>query len=240
MQALQAQLQQGLNRLEALSGRERTMLLVMVPVTLALLGELLVFDPARKLASDAIKQAEQQQIEIKGLTAVLAAKPVAAPLPGAEQLQRQRDALLEPIRAAKLISSRATQSIDWGTVVRASMTGRAGLALAQLKTLPAEVVYSSATTATTATTAAKPTTLPAVPAAAAAAPTDTPFTVYRHRAELTLKGDLASVLAYLQALQRVEGGLHWDRLQMGMEAYPLASVQLSLYTLSNRAETPFY
>ena len=249
---MQAKIEQLLNRLEALALRERVMLLVMVPLVLALLGEFFVFDPARKQTANAIRQAEQQQSEIKALATVLAAKPVAAPLPGADQLLRQRDALLVPISAARTIRAGATRGVDWGTVVRASATGKAGLGLAQLRTLPAEVVFAPS--------AFKP--LPVQPARPGAAAAGTPAapagpaagaamvsaavsaadgeSIYRHRAELTVKGDMGSLLAYLQALQRVEGGLHWDRLQLSMNAYPEATAQLSLFTLSNRVETPFY
>lgn len=254
---MQAKLQQLLNRLEALNLRERALLLVMVPVVLALLGEFLVFEPARKQAVAAIKQAERQQSEMKDLATVLAAKPAVAPLPGADQLMQQRDALLAPINAARIIKATATQGVDWGTVVRAGATGKSGLGLAQLRTLPAEVVFSASAFKPEAVQPARPGASAAGTAAAAAPARPAAGTamataggpgvpgaggesIYRHRAELTVKGDLTSLLGYLQALQRVEGGLHWDRLQLSMDAYPQATAQLSLFTLSNRAETPFY
>ena len=252
---MQAKLPQLLNRLEALNLRERALLLVMVPVVLALLGEFLVFEPARKQAVAAIKQAERQQSEMKDLATVLAAKPAVAPLPGADQLLQQRDALLAPINAARIIKATATQGVDWGTVVRAGATGKSGLGLAQLRTLPAEVVFAASGLKPEAVQPARPGGSAAGTAAAPARPASGTAmataggpgvpgaggeSIYRHRAELTVKGDLTSLLGYLQALQRVEGGLHWDRLQLSMDAYPQATAQLSLFTLSNRAETPFY
>ena len=237
---MQAKLQQLLNRLEALALRERVLLLVMVPVVLALLGEFLVFDPARKQAVAAIKQAERQQSEMKDLATVMAAQPAAAPLPGADQLLRQRDALLVTINAARVIKASATQGVDWGTVVRASATGKSGLGLTQLKTLPAEVVFSASAFKPVAVQPTRPGPATGTAMAPAGVPGAGGDSIYRHRAELTVKGDLASLLAYLQALQRVEGGLHWDRLKLSMDAYPQATAQLNLFTLSNRAETPFY
>ena len=64
-------------------------------------------------------------------------------------------------------------------------------------------------------------------------------TIYRHRADLTVTGQVGTLLAYLQTLQRVSGDLRWERLHLSVAAYPQASVQLSLQTLSSRAETPF-
>jgi hypothetical protein len=63
--------------------------------------------------------------------------------------------------------------------------------------------------------------------------------IYRHRAELTVAGNFGTLLGYLQTLQRLPGDLHWNSLQLDVAGYPQASVRLSLYTLSNRAETPF-
>jgi hypothetical protein len=227
---MQFKLLQWINRLETLSARERAMALLGAPLVLVMAGELLVFAPARSQAADATKQAERQQTELKSLSATLAAIPVAAPLPGADQLLRQRNELQGQIDAARAITGDAAQAVDWGTVVRATATGTPGLTLTQLKTMPAEVVFSPSMV--------KP------PTGAASRPAPPPQqlagdTIYRHRAELTVKGNVSALLGYLQTLQHVPGDLRWERLQLSVVAYPQASVQLNLQTLSNRAETPF-
>jgi len=71
---------QMLNRLEALSLRERLMVLLGAPLVLVVAGELLVFGPVGKEAAEAQKQADGQQDELKALSAVLAAQPAVAPL----------------------------------------------------------------------------------------------------------------------------------------------------------------
>ena len=229
---MQVKLLQWINRLEVLSARERAMALIGAPLVLVMAGELLVFAPARSQAADAQKQVDRQQIELKSLSAALAALPVVAPLPGADQLLRQRDELQGQIDAARTIMAHVDQSIDWGTVVRATATGTPGLTLTQLKTLPAEVVFSPAMVKPAAGAASRP---------AAAAPPQAAggSTIYRHRAELTVKGNVGTLLGYLQTLQHVPGDLRWERLQLSVATYPQASVQLSLQTLSSRAETPF-
>jgi len=231
------------NRLEALSLRERAMVVLGAPLVLVVVGELLVFGPAGKQVAEAQKQAELQQGELKALSAVLAAQPAVAPLPGADQLLSQRNELQGQIDAARAITASVNQSVDWGTVVRATVSGTPGLTLTQLKTMPAELVFAPSMV--------KPATAPAArPAAAAAgaeASTSAPARpaaagetmIYRHRAELTVKGNFGTLVGYLQTLQRVPGDLRWDRLQLSVAAYPQGSVQLSLHTLSNRAETPF-
>ena len=57
--------------------------------------------------------------------------------------------------------------------------------------------------------------------------------------ENTVTGNFGTLLGYLQTLQRVPGDLHWNRLQLSAAGYPQASIQLTLYTLSNRPDTPF-
>lgn len=224
-----------LNRLQGLSLREQLMIVLGVPLVLVVAGEFLVFDPARKQTEAAQKQGELLQNEVKALGATLAALPVVTPLPGADQLQKQRDDLQGQINAARNLTASVSQGIDWGTVVRATVEGTPGLTLTGLKTLPPEQVVLP----TMAKAGAAPGAKPGASNAPGIAPTVAGETLYRHRAELSIKGQFGALMNYLQALQRVPGDLHWDRLQLSVADYPQASVQLTLYTLSNRAQTPF-
>src|SRR4051794_39039658 len=131
---MQAKWLQMLNRLEDLSGRERLMILVGVPLVLVVLGEFAFFGPARGLAAAAQKQAELQRGELKALGSALAAQPAAAPLAGADQLRKQRDDLQGQIEAARALTKGVSRNVDWGTVVRATVSGTKGLTLTQLKT----------------------------------------------------------------------------------------------------------
>ena len=63
--------------------------------------------------------------------------------------------------------------------------------------------------------------------------------IYRHQAELTVAGNIGTLLGYLQTLQGMPGDLRLQKLQFTVAAYPQASIQLTLQTLSGRAETPF-
>lgn len=252
---MQARVLQWLNRLEALSLRERVMLLVGAPLALVVAGELLVFGPAGKQATEARKQIERQTAELKALEVALAAQPMAAPQASADQLIRQRDELLAQIEAARVIMAAIERGVDWGTVVRATVAGTPGLTLTQLKTLPAELVFEPSMVKPVALVSARAGAAPAganakapatgargassIAAAPASRSAATGESIYRHRAELTVKGNFATLLGYLQTLQRLPGDLRWDRLQLTVAAYPQASIQLSLHTLSNRPETPF-
>ena len=256
---MKASILQTLAKLQALSLREQLMVILGLPLLLVVLSEQFWFGPSRTLAADALKQSTRQQAEFKELSAALAARPAVAPLPAADQLERQRDEMLARIEAVRRYDGSSGDAVAWGSVVRATAEGTPGLKLTQLRTLKAEVVYSPAMAlAATAATAAKarPGAAPAAAAAsgaaaaasgaaaaasgaAASAAAATPVTVYRHRAELTITGDFAALLACLQSLRSVPGDLRWDRLALNVAAYPQASVQLGLHTLSNSPDTPF-
>ncbi len=266
---MQAKLQPLFNRLELLTLRERLLLLVGLPLLLVVVCELLVFEPARKAAAAAAKETELKGKELAALQATLAAQPAVPTLPEPDQLMRQRNELLAQIEAAQGVVARVSRPVDWGTVVRASVSGAAGLELTLLRALPAELVIdaakvqtpaqaaSAAKAAALSKTSAQPaprgSPLQQVKAAAASASAGvTPSAVagvvvanavggaiYRHRAELSVTGPFPAVLSYLQVLQRVAGDLRWDKMQLNVAAYPRATLQLNLHTLSDREETPF-
>ena len=243
---MQNKLRQLANRLEGLSTRERAMVLIGVPLVLVVAGEMIVFGPARKQTAEAQVQTQAQQAELKALEAVLVAQPAVAPLPGADQLQQQRQELQDQIDAARQVRTTAVSNIDWGTVVRAAATGTPGLSVTKLRTLPVEIVFEPASFKPEVTATPKAGTAPAAPATApkAAAAASAPQrlvgdTIYRHRVELSVDGNMTALLAYLQTLQHTPGGLHWERMSLSPSTYPQANVQLTLYTLSTRAETPF-
>jgi MSHA biogenesis protein MshJ len=244
---MKAKLIQVMNRLELLSLRERVMVLAGVPLALLVSAEALWFGPARDHAAQALKEQEIKQTELTSLTAALANQPATPSLPAADQLVRQRKELQEQIDSGRQLLDNLGRSIDWGTVVRGTVAGTPGLMLVELKTTPAEPISMApaprqATTAPRAPVAGGRAAAPAGPAAqppAGLPPTPEEGQVYRHRAELTVKGDFSPLLAYLQSLQRVPGELRWDRMELSVADYPQASVRLGLHTLSTRAETPF-
>lgn len=237
------------NRLEALSPRERLMAIVGAPLLLVLIGEGVVFDHMRKLTADAVKQADRQAGEVKALHAALDVLPADTPLPAPEQLRRQRDELQAQVDAARRAMGAAAGNASWAQVLRGTLAGTAGLTLAQLRTQPPEVLFSPAMLKPADTKVAK-SAAPAAPGAAAAPPATSAITaetlaalgidtLYRHRAELTVGGDVPQLLRYLQSLQAMPGDLRWDRVQVSTTTYPQASVKLTLFTLSRQPQTPF-
>ena len=56
--------------------------------------------------------------------------------------------------------------------------------------------------------------------------------VYRHGVELTLAGSYLDLHAYLSALEGLSTQLYWGRAEMSVAEYPIATLKLTVYTLS--------
>lgn len=56
--------------------------------------------------------------------------------------------------------------------------------------------------------------------------------VFRHGIELTVAGSYLDLYAYLAALEGIPTQLYWGRVEMSVVAYPVATLKLTVYTLS--------
>jgi MSHA biogenesis protein MshJ len=56
--------------------------------------------------------------------------------------------------------------------------------------------------------------------------------VFRHGVELTLAGSYLDLYAYLAALEGLKTQLYWGRAEMSVAEHPVATLKLTVYTLS--------
>lgn len=56
--------------------------------------------------------------------------------------------------------------------------------------------------------------------------------VFRHGVELTLAGGYLDLHAYLKVLEGLSTQLYWGRAEMSVTGYPVATLKLTVYTLS--------
>jgi MSHA biogenesis protein MshJ len=56
--------------------------------------------------------------------------------------------------------------------------------------------------------------------------------MFLHGLELTLAGSYLDLHAYLYALERMSTQLYWGKVEMQVTAYPVATLKLTVYTLS--------
>lgn len=229
---------QWLKRLEALSTRERVLAVLGLPVVLSVVFEGVVFDQLRRRTVDAGKQEERQRNQVTELQKLVAALPANTQLPAPDQLRAERDNLRREVQAAAALTGPTEALVNWGQVVRGSVQPGSGVALQSLRTAPPQLVFSPSDALKAAAAASAPAAAAKAASATASGAAAGP-TLYRHRAELTLAGPLPALLDYVQTLQRLPGDLRWERMQLASTQYPLGTLQLTLYTLSQRPETPF-
>lgn len=56
--------------------------------------------------------------------------------------------------------------------------------------------------------------------------------VFRHGIELTVAGSYLDLYAYLAALEQIPTQLYWGRVEMSVASYPIATLKMTVYTLS--------
>jgi MSHA biogenesis protein MshJ len=56
--------------------------------------------------------------------------------------------------------------------------------------------------------------------------------IFRHGVEMTLAGTYLDLYAYLRALEALPTQLYWGRAELAVAGYPVATLKLTVYTLS--------
>jgi len=207
---MRALLKQYAQRIDNASLRERVLLFLATALVLVFLVNVTLIKPLRdaqrRLSSD-IAQNERELRTIQGEVQRLARARGADP----DARNRERGAVLRA-ELATLDSQiaeeqrRFTPPQRMRGVLQEMLQREKRLRLIDLKTLPV-----SDLTATQAQAGRR---------------------VFRHGVELTLAGSYLDLYAYLSALERLSTQLYWGRAEMVVAEYPVATLKLTVYTLS--------
>lgn len=208
-------------QLNARNARERALIFVMaVAVVWALLNALLL-DPLLAKKKRLTQEASQQQTQLQQLQAQIgtilsggrvdpdAATRVrlAALNQKLEQsraaLQSVQQSLVPPEKMARLLEDVLTQNRN--------------LKLVSLKTLPVSGVLEKPADAAPPKSGEK---APGGPA------------IYKHGVEIAVSGSYAELTQYLETMEKLPWQMIWGKAEMRVEAYPLVTLTITLYTLS--------
>jgi MSHA biogenesis protein MshJ len=212
----------------ALSLRERVLAVAAAVGVLFLLVEFAWVGPQQAQAKVLREQLARQTSETEALAqalASIAARPTADPL--AAQ-RAERDELRKTIAQAESVIGRATADIRMGEVIRKLVAATPGLTLVSLKTVASQMLFKGSP----AVAAAPPASGPRAPAAALPALP----TLYKHGVEVAVKGRYASLLPYLQGLERNANGVFWSSVRLDAAQYPDLTLRMTLHTLSVQPE----
>ena len=131
------------------------------------------------------------------------------------QLKQHRQ--LAEVSVEKMVPAK-----DMAYVLGHLLARDAHLTVVKLETLPPEPLQKSASAAASAPVAAAP--------ADEAAPSTQ--TLYRHGMRITLRGGYFDLQNYLTSIERLPNRLIWGAMSYKVDSYPLASLTLTVYTLS--------
>ncbi|MFL6708345.1 MAG: type II secretion system protein GspM [Massilia sp.] len=195
-------------RIDALTLRERAMVFLGAAALIVFLGSYFVFNPmfARQAALRA--QVSQQQNLIAGIDAEITQKVLAhAADPDAPLLARIAAVKAESATLASNLRGMHASLVapeQMAPLLESLLKTNGKLRLESLSTLPEEPTK-----------------------AGAPAPL-----FYRHGVQLTVSGSYADMVAYMDAVHAMPTQLFWGGARLDAQAYPVARLTLTLYTLS--------
>jgi MSHA biogenesis protein MshJ len=226
-------------RLDAMTLRERAM--VFMAAVAAVLFLLYTFSVEPLLAKQKLLQTQikQQQNQIAGIDAEIAAKAqgfTADPDAGVRVQLKKVYQEVESASAGLMAVQKGLVAPDKiAPLLEHLLRVNGKLRLMSLKTLPVAGMNEAVLPAQDAVVK------PAVAAAVAPAPAATPAAppapkprelLYRHGVEIVLQGSYLDMVGYMDALESLPVQLFWGKARLDAQQYPESRLTLTLYTLS--------
>lgn len=196
-----------IDRIDALSLRERALLFAAGVTLMCLSWQYLIMDPLNLRAHRASAQLDEsakQLASLEQIGSMASSDPRIAAASRNRALQGRLAALdteLHELARDYVGPQRVSE------LLRAMLADQQGLILVSLKNLPCESLSQNA----------KPELDPG------------PFL---HPVELVIEGDYASITAYLRALEQLPWHIHWQRLEITTRDYPVNRARLVVGALS--------
>lgn len=210
------------DRFDACQPRERVAIFLALAAVLVGGFVLFVFNPAYaryQAAHTALQAAQTQltQINVERLALMEAANrdPDAATRSQIAALEKDNAAMRQRMLQA---NEELVGPEEMTGILRELMAMRGGLGMVSMKTLQPEDMFGEP----------KPNdsraSLPDV--------NGVPMSLYRHGLELTVSGNYAALVTYLRAVEQLPRKVHVQEVTIHTDAYPVAQMKISLYTLS--------
>ena len=205
------QIERWVERFDALATRERVLIFVALAAALIYAVHAALIQPLRARERALVAQIAQQKNDMAALQPQLQ-RVIEGSSADPDAANRARQAALrEQLRSlnARIVEEqrRFTPPEKMRGVLEELLERHRGLALVDLKTLPATPVQGSR----------------AGPSGAG---------MYRHGIELTVRGTYGELYEYLRGLEKLPHQLYWARAELGVEKHPTLTLKLTVHTLS--------
>lgn len=210
---LKAQFKAVIDRIDAMSLRERGLIFITLLVALYFMAVNILFGPANTEKDRLQKQVNQLRDETRALE--LQVQSLAG---GGENnpeaIKRRKIASLqENLKTMDAALSRVTAGLvpprEMTKLVEQMLLKNRGLEVVKVESLPST---------------------PLVEGTTETAPEGT--MVYKHGMRIELKGNYLDILRYLKSLEGLEWKVFWGQVTLQTEKYPVSKVSLLIYTLS--------
>lgn len=209
-------------RINALSRRERVLVLLGVLALVVAVMNAILLDPVSKRASMLSVQLASAQAQVKIMNQQLqmldTVPPVDPDVPNRERLAVLRQQLQQTNTSLEMMQKQLVSPDKMTGLIEDLLRKNTQLKLVSLKTLPPRGML--------ATDGAGP--------AQAANPSAkiAEFPLYRHGVELKVRGRYLDLLNYLLALEKLPWHMLWGNISLASDAYPQSTMTLTIYTLS--------
>jgi len=221
-------------KVDAMSGRERIMVLAMAVVVLIALLNAVLIDPLvakKKLLTQRIMQDQGQIATIQAeIQQKMKAHEFDPDVPNRARLQQVKQQAAQ-LQASLLDMQKGLVPPERMASLLEDILKRNGqLRLVMLKTLPATSLNEpvQAESKLQAGTAAAL----APPAKEKAESADAMRGVYKHGVEIVVQGGYLDLMKYMADLEALPWQLFWGKVNLKVETYPKATLTLTLFTLS--------
>lgn len=244
---MKAKLKQYVDRLDAMSLRERVLIFLMLAAVIVALIFTSAIDPLiakQKVLSQNLAQTQAQtqamEAQIQALAEASKLDPDAANKQRLAQLQFQREAAYTDLA----VMQKGLVSADKMTELLRDLLGKnPRLKLVSMKTLPAspllDTVKSDKPNLATPEPKLeiKPETKSEAKSETQPSPTSAPTRIaqlglYKHAVEITVDGSYADLLAYLNELEHMPWHVYWGSVSLSARDAPVSRLTLVVYTLS--------
>lgn len=218
-------------RIDGFTLRERvTVFAALAAVLLFLCNEVLVtpeYDKSKRLSADIA----QRQAEIKSMqdqiTRMLQTRQADPDRESREGLALMKTRLAEIDAKIAVQERKFTAPAQMREVVEELLSQSKGVRLVDLKTIPYTSIAEARGAGGAPAGAANPAARTAPKPRAAAE-----RLIFRHGIEVTVAGSYLDLLAYLSGLERLPTQLYWGELNVTSTQYPMATMKITVYTMS--------
>ncbi len=217
-------------KIDALSLRERTFIFATAAILLLLLVNEAFLGPQLAEQKRLARQLQQEQAQIAAIQAEIQqqgkAQETGTHDAGHEHLKILKRQLTQLATKVQETQNKLVSPERMAELLESILKRNGRLQLLSLQTRPAVKLNPQELNI------AEKEAAPAVPAGGVPTENTAVAAIYKHAVEVVVQGDYLDMMRYLDALEALPWQLFWDKAQLNMNAYPKATLTLTLYTLN--------